>query len=172
MAELSDPIPAATLILMRESGGFAPEVLIVERAKTMAFAAGALVFPGGRIDPADHVAAAAIAPGLTDGAARVAAVRADRHGVVPVETGAGEGERNGGAGGDNAHPLPPEPLAEHAHDTEEARVPGGEHHDRPLRLSYPSERPREIALQDGCARGPYAGAPQVPLAAHDERGLR
>jgi 8-oxo-dGTP pyrophosphatase MutT (NUDIX family) len=41
----------------------------------MAFAAGALVFPGGRIDPGDHDVAAALAPDLEDGAARVAAIR-------------------------------------------------------------------------------------------------
>jgi len=49
-----DAIPAATLIVVREAGGTAPELLIVERAQGMAFAAGALVFPGGRIDQADR----------------------------------------------------------------------------------------------------------------------
>jgi 8-oxo-dGTP pyrophosphatase MutT (NUDIX family) len=44
---------------------------MVERAQGMAFAGGALVFPGGRIDAADH----AVAGGLVDGAARVAAIR-------------------------------------------------------------------------------------------------
>ena len=47
-------IPAATLILVRERSGGAPELLMVERAGGMAFAAGALVFPGGRIDEADR----------------------------------------------------------------------------------------------------------------------
>jgi 8-oxo-dGTP pyrophosphatase MutT (NUDIX family) len=76
MAEhLPPPIPAATLILMRPRPRGAPEILFLERAQTMAFAAGALVFPGGRIDPQDHDAAAALAPGLEDGAARIAAVR-------------------------------------------------------------------------------------------------
>jgi 8-oxo-dGTP pyrophosphatase MutT (NUDIX family) len=46
-------IPAATLILVRERSGTAPELLMVERSGKMAFAAGALVFPGGRIDEAD-----------------------------------------------------------------------------------------------------------------------
>jgi 8-oxo-dGTP pyrophosphatase MutT (NUDIX family) len=46
----SDPIPAATLVIFRDAAG-APELLMVERAKAMAFAGGALVFPGGRIDP-------------------------------------------------------------------------------------------------------------------------
>ena len=49
-----DAIPAATLILVREPPGAAPELLMVERAGGMAFAAGALVFPGGRIDAADR----------------------------------------------------------------------------------------------------------------------
>jgi 8-oxo-dGTP pyrophosphatase MutT (NUDIX family) len=49
-----EAIPAATLILAREKSRGAPELLIVERAGGMAFAAGALVFPGGRIDEADR----------------------------------------------------------------------------------------------------------------------
>jgi 8-oxo-dGTP pyrophosphatase MutT (NUDIX family) len=49
-----DAIPAATLILVRERPGGAPELLMVERSRKMAFAAGALVFPGGRIDDADR----------------------------------------------------------------------------------------------------------------------
>lgn len=49
-----EPIPAATLIVVRERDGGPPELLMVERAKGMAFAAGALVFPGGRIDSADR----------------------------------------------------------------------------------------------------------------------
>lgn len=49
-----DAIPAATLILVREQPAGAPELLMVERAGGMAFAAGALVFPGGRIDDADQ----------------------------------------------------------------------------------------------------------------------
>ena len=49
-----EAIPAATLILVREQSAGAPELLMVERAGGMAFAAGALVFPGGRIDDADR----------------------------------------------------------------------------------------------------------------------
>lgn len=48
-----EPIPAATLIIVRDQPEGA-EVLMVERAEGMAFAAGALVFPGGRIDEADR----------------------------------------------------------------------------------------------------------------------
>jgi 8-oxo-dGTP pyrophosphatase MutT (NUDIX family) len=50
----SEAIPAATLIMVRDRPGGPPELLMVERAEGMAFAAGALVFPGGRIDEADR----------------------------------------------------------------------------------------------------------------------
>ncbi len=68
-------IPAATLVLFRENGGVA-EHLFVERAGTMSFAAGAIVFPGGRVDAGDRLLAAHF-PDLDpdDGAARVAAIR-------------------------------------------------------------------------------------------------
>ena len=73
MADLPEPVPAATLILMRQVAGAPPKILAMERAKTMAFAAGALVFPGGRIEAQD-VALAERFP-QTDAAARIAAVR-------------------------------------------------------------------------------------------------
>jgi len=56
------PIPAATLVVVSDRAGGPPELLMVERAAGMAFAAGALVFPGGRIDD-------------EDGTAQVAAIR-------------------------------------------------------------------------------------------------
>jgi 8-oxo-dGTP pyrophosphatase MutT (NUDIX family) len=49
-----EAIPAATLIVVRDRADGPPELLMVERAGGMAFAAGALVFPGGRIDEADR----------------------------------------------------------------------------------------------------------------------
>ena len=49
----SEAIPAATLVVIRDSDAGSPELLMVERPRTMAFAGGAMVFPGGRIDPAD-----------------------------------------------------------------------------------------------------------------------
>ena len=49
-----EAIPAATLILVRDRPAGAPELLMVERAGGMAFAAGAWVFPGGRIDESDR----------------------------------------------------------------------------------------------------------------------
>src|SRR5665213_1938537 len=74
--ELPPPTPAATLILMRPvPRAGPPELLMIERSRDMAFAAGALVFPGGRIEADDHDSAAALVPGLDDGAARVAAIR-------------------------------------------------------------------------------------------------
>lgn len=69
----SKAIPAATLIVMRERGGGPPDLLMVERTARMAFAGGAMVFPGGRIDPGDSALAAD--PGDLRQAARVAAIR-------------------------------------------------------------------------------------------------
>ena len=66
-----EAIPAATLIVVRERRGETPQLLMVERAQGMAFAAGALVFPGGRIDEADR----ALALRLGVDAAAVAGVR-------------------------------------------------------------------------------------------------
>ena len=73
---MTDPIPAATLAIFRDGAEGVPELLFVERAGGMAFAAGALVFPGGRVDPDDHAIAAGF-PALDpeDSAARVAAIR-------------------------------------------------------------------------------------------------
>ena len=59
---------------MRDRTDGPADLLIVERAKAMAFAAGALVFPGGRIDPGDHALAATIGDD-EDLPARVAAIR-------------------------------------------------------------------------------------------------
>lgn len=65
-----DAIPAATLVVMRDRVGAPPELLMVTRTARMAFAAGAMVFPGGRIDDNDRALA-------TDHeeAAKVAAIR-------------------------------------------------------------------------------------------------
>jgi 8-oxo-dGTP pyrophosphatase MutT (NUDIX family) len=65
-----EAIPAATLIVVRDAAE-RPEILMVERAEGMAFAAGALVFPGGRIDEADR----AMGASLRIDAAAVAAIR-------------------------------------------------------------------------------------------------
>ena len=71
-----EAIPAATLIVVRDRDPGPPELLMVERADGMAFAAGALVFPGGRIDHADRDLAAAL--GVGDGAGAGAVVAAIR----------------------------------------------------------------------------------------------
>jgi 8-oxo-dGTP pyrophosphatase MutT (NUDIX family) len=53
---MSDPIrPAATVILAR-SGAHGPEVLMGQRGAGAAFMPSKFVFPGGGVDPADHVA--------------------------------------------------------------------------------------------------------------------
>jgi len=66
-----EAIPAATLIVLRDREAGPPELLMVERAAGMAFAAGALVFPGGRIDEADR----RLAGQLGAEAAALAAIR-------------------------------------------------------------------------------------------------
>jgi 8-oxo-dGTP pyrophosphatase MutT (NUDIX family) len=56
--DLTGAIPAATVIIARdgvpgeELGGL--EILAIERAKGMGFAGGAIAFPGGKVDAADH----------------------------------------------------------------------------------------------------------------------
>ncbi len=74
-------IPAATVILLRDSA-VGPEILMVQRGENLAFAGGALVFPGGRVDAADLATARdpALAMGFdglddTDAAARIASAR-------------------------------------------------------------------------------------------------
>jgi 8-oxo-dGTP pyrophosphatase MutT (NUDIX family) len=66
-----EAIPAATLIVVRDTPDGPPELLMVERAEGMAFAGGAWVFPGGRIDQSD----AALADRLGVAPAAVAAIR-------------------------------------------------------------------------------------------------
>ena len=56
----SPAIPAATLVVMQEATSGPPRLLMVERLRTMAFAAGAMVFPGGRIDEDDWAGAASL----------------------------------------------------------------------------------------------------------------
>ncbi|MEO1252433.1 MAG: NUDIX domain-containing protein [Pseudomonadota bacterium] len=50
--ENANPIPAATILLLRDAPAL--EVLMIERHPDTPFAGGALVFPGGRIDPGDR----------------------------------------------------------------------------------------------------------------------
>jgi 8-oxo-dGTP pyrophosphatase MutT (NUDIX family) len=67
-----DAIPAATLVVWRDNPA-GPEILVVERSAKMAFAAGAIVFPGGRIDASDREYAESL--GRPDEAAKVTAIR-------------------------------------------------------------------------------------------------
>jgi 8-oxo-dGTP pyrophosphatase MutT (NUDIX family) len=78
-----DAIPAATLVVWRDTGT-SPEILIVERAATLAFAAGAIVFPGGRVDQADRELAMAL--GRPDDATKVTAIREtiEETGILPA----------------------------------------------------------------------------------------
>ena len=80
MPEPRPPRPSATVLLVRDTS-HGLEVFMVERHHQIDFATGALVFPGGQVDPAD--ADAALAARCTGGAAldseartlRVAAIR-------------------------------------------------------------------------------------------------
>jgi 8-oxo-dGTP pyrophosphatase MutT (NUDIX family) len=60
----ADPRPASTVILLRDAPAGAaegdasgPEVYLLRRQRTMAFAAGMTVFPGGRVDATDSTVA-------------------------------------------------------------------------------------------------------------------
>jgi 8-oxo-dGTP pyrophosphatase MutT (NUDIX family) len=77
-APLPVATPAATMVIFRENpDGGAPLLLMVERIKAMAFAGGAAVFPGGKVDPADFDYAQMLAGPLPldETAARLAAIR-------------------------------------------------------------------------------------------------
>ena len=77
MSDTEEIIPAATLVVFRDAAdaGSPPELLMVERAKAMRFAAGALVFPGGRVDAGDHALATRFVGDKDEIAAKIAAVR-------------------------------------------------------------------------------------------------
>ena len=80
MTEQSDEFPsrpAATLVLLHDRVDAPPDLLMVERAASMAFAPSALVFPGGAVDEDDAALASRISHGMDgqDAAARVAAIR-------------------------------------------------------------------------------------------------
>jgi 8-oxo-dGTP pyrophosphatase MutT (NUDIX family) len=70
--------PAATMVIFHNNpNGGAPNILMMERVKSMAFAGGAVVFPGGKVDPADFTYAENLDHGLDidEAAARIAAIR-------------------------------------------------------------------------------------------------
>jgi len=74
--------PAATLVVFRHAADGGPaQILMVERSGSMSFAGGATVFPGGKVDPADHELAEAFMASSgrvldpADAAGRITAVR-------------------------------------------------------------------------------------------------
>jgi 8-oxo-dGTP pyrophosphatase MutT (NUDIX family) len=77
----SPSVPAATIILYHEDSDGPAVHLMITRSAGMVFAAGALVFPGGRLEADDRAIAADAAlvndapDDLDDAAARVAAIR-------------------------------------------------------------------------------------------------
>lgn len=77
-SRLAGAIPAATVLIARD-GAAGLEVLVIERAKGMGFAGGAVAFPGGKVDATDSPAGPAFHgfAGLdpADATARVAAAR-------------------------------------------------------------------------------------------------
>ncbi len=96
MSDDQPAIPAATLVVMRPAPALAPpDLLVVERSAGMAFAGGAIVFPGGRIDDDDHVLVSRL--GHPGEAARVTAIRetleesAVAVGLGPVDPARGPG---------------------------------------------------------------------------------
>jgi 8-oxo-dGTP pyrophosphatase MutT (NUDIX family) len=65
------PRPASTVILLRDAEQ-GPQVYLLRRTASMAFAAGMTVFPGGRVDPGDaSVADAWVGPAPAEFAARM-----------------------------------------------------------------------------------------------------
>jgi 8-oxo-dGTP pyrophosphatase MutT (NUDIX family) len=52
--KVSEPRPAATVVVVRSSAAGRYEVLLVRRNDRVAFMAGAYVFPGGRVDDVDR----------------------------------------------------------------------------------------------------------------------
>ncbi len=61
MSKPAEPRDAATVVVLRDAAAFGREgmeVYLVKRSREVDFMAGAHVFPGGRLDPADHSLAA------------------------------------------------------------------------------------------------------------------
>ena len=78
---MNEASPAATVVVLRDAPG-GVELLLTERHGKLGFAGGAMVFPGGKVDPGDLGVARnpALATGFegltdTDAAARIAAAR-------------------------------------------------------------------------------------------------
>lgn len=54
---MREAVPAATLVLLRDTPDGPPEIPMIGRGKHLAFAANRMVFPGGRVDDDDHLLA-------------------------------------------------------------------------------------------------------------------
>jgi|TARA_R100000049_G_C1942510_1_gene86885 8-oxo-dGTP pyrophosphatase MutT (NUDIX family) len=72
-------IPAATVVIFRHApDGGAPQILMQVRSRSLAFAGGMAVFPGGRVDQSDRELARSSAPSdpdMDEAAHRIAAIR-------------------------------------------------------------------------------------------------
>lgn len=82
-----EPRPAATVVLLRDAPaadpGAGPEIYLLNRQSSMAFAAGMCVFPGGGIDPRDHdVAVGWAGPPPADWAERLGCAEAEARAAV------------------------------------------------------------------------------------------
>src|SRR3546814_17747480 len=86
MACIPDPTRAGARVRLWAAKAGPRDRLMMERGGSMAFGAGALVFPGGRIDPEDRALAQAIGGGVDQAAARVAAIREtiEETGIAPA----------------------------------------------------------------------------------------
>jgi 8-oxo-dGTP pyrophosphatase MutT (NUDIX family) len=79
----AEPRNAATVVLMRPGTSVGPEVYLLRRQASMAFAAGMCVFPGGGVDPRDFDHAVAWAgPSPADWAARLGTDEATARALV------------------------------------------------------------------------------------------
>ena len=72
-----DGIPAATVVIFRHApDGGAPQILMQVRSRSLAFAGGMAVFPGGRVDPSDYdLAREAGYVDIDEAAHQIAAIR-------------------------------------------------------------------------------------------------
>lgn len=68
-------VEASTVIVFRNGTAGNPEILMIQRAKQLAFAGSAVVFPGGKVHESDRHLAAQLQECGEDAAARIACIR-------------------------------------------------------------------------------------------------
>jgi 8-oxo-dGTP pyrophosphatase MutT (NUDIX family) len=73
---LANPRPAATVVVLRDSSA-GPEVFLVRRHEGTPFMGGAHVFPGGRVDAADHDGSVAWCDGVEQAAQQLRSLAAE-----------------------------------------------------------------------------------------------